>query len=158
MKIPINHGSTLFLRTAVALISLIVIALCVVALPAGIQSDNMGGYRTIFLGMYVTVIPFFIALYHTLKLLDYIDHNQAFSTASVRALKNIKYCALAISGLYTAGLPYIYMVADKDDAPGVVVIGLLLAFAPAVVAVFAALMQKLLQNAIDIKAENDLTV
>ena len=35
---------------------------------------------------------------------------------------------------------------------------MLLAFAPLVVAVFAATLQKLLQNAMDIKAENDLTV
>jgi len=36
--------------------------------------------------------------------------------------------------------------------------GLVIIFASVVIAAFAALLQKLLQNAIEIKSENDLTV
>lgn len=49
-------------------------------------------------------------------------------------------------------------VADADDAPGVVLIGMAITFAPIAIVVFAAVLQKLLKNAIDIKSENDLTV
>lgn len=153
-----KQGSTLFLRGAVVLIGLIVIALCVFALPKGISSEQAGAYRPILLGMYVPVVPFFFALYQAWKLLEYIDKNQAFSQASVKVLKLIKYSALAIGGLYAAGMPYIYYVADKDDAPGVIVIGLVIVFASFVVATAAAVFQKLFQNAVDIKSENDLTV
>lgn len=51
-----------------------------------------------------------------------------------------------------------YLFADKDDAPGVIVIGLVIIFASIVIGVFAAVLQKLLKEAIDIKLENDLTV
>jgi len=153
-----KHGSTLFLRLIVLVIGLAVFALCVLALPTGIESDETGYYRPILIGMYVTVIPFYIAMFQTLKLLNYVDKNTAFSQASVKALKYIKYCAASISILYAASLPYFYFAAQQDDAPGVVVIGMILTFAPLVIAVFAAVLQILLRNAIAIKSENDLTV
>jgi hypothetical protein len=153
-----KRGSTLFLRATVLAMGLAVLALCVFALPAGISSDNTGDYRPILIGMYLPAIPFFIALHQTLKLLGYIDKNKAFSELSVKTLKVIKYCALTISGLFAAGMPYVFLVADQDDAPGVILIGLILVFAPIVVAVFAAVLQRLLQSAIAIKSENDLTV
>lgn len=152
-----SRTSSLFLRAVIILIGLLVAALCVFVLPVGIR-ESSGGYGLILLGMYATVVPFFIALHQTLRLLSLIDQKQAFSDLSVRALAAIKYSALVISALYTAGLPYVFHVADKDDAPGVVVIGMLLAFAPFVIAVFAAVLQKLLQQAIALKDENDLTV
>jgi hypothetical protein len=37
-------------------------------------------------------------------------------------------------------------------------IGLIIAFAPAVIATFAAVLQKLLKEAIEIKSENDSTI
>jgi len=55
-------------------------------------------------------------------------------------------------------MPYIIYVADKDDAPGAVMLGLVFIFAPLITSVFAAVLEKLLQKALDIKSENDLTV
>jgi hypothetical protein len=108
--------------------------------------------------LYAAAIPFYFALYQAFKLLSYIDHNKAFSKLSVRALKNIKYCAITISILLAAGMPLFYLIAEMDDAPGIILIGLVLIFASMVIAVFAAVLQRLLQEAIDIKSENDLTV
>lgn len=150
--------STLFLRSAVFAIGLVVLAACIFALPLGISLDKTGGYRPILLGLYVTAIPFFAALYQTLKLLQYIDRNEAFSDLSIKALQFIKYCAVTISTLFAAGAPYLYHMADRDDAPGVLLLGLVIMFASFVIATFAAVLQKLVQNAIDIKTENDLTV
>jgi hypothetical protein len=112
----------------------------------------------IVIGMYVSAIPFFAALVQAFKLLSYIDKNQAFSELSVKALKNIKICALTVSGLYLVILPFVFLVADLDDAPGLVIIGMVPVFASLVIAVFAAVLQRLLKEAIDIKSENDLTV
>jgi hypothetical protein len=153
-----KRGSTLFLRGVVLLLGILVLALCVFVLPAGIATDNVGGYRFILLGLYVAAIPFFWALYQAFRLLDYIDNNTAFSELSVRALVNIKYSAIVISGLFAAGMPFIYVVAERDDAPGVIAIGLVITFASLVIATFAAVLQKLVQNAVTIKSENDLTV
>jgi hypothetical protein len=153
-----KKGSTLFLRGVVYLIGILVLAVCILVLPRVIMSEEVGYYRPILLGMYIPAIPFFIALYQALKLLSYIDKNNAFSELSVRALKNIKYCAITISALYAAGMPYIFYAADRDDAPGVIVIGLVIIFASSVIATFAAVLQKLLQNVVEIKSENELTV
>jgi hypothetical protein len=153
-----KKGTTLFLRIIVSLIGLGVLALCLFVLPLGIISDQTGLYRPIFIGMYVTAIPFFFALYQSWLLLAYIDKNTAFSSFSVKALGNIKYSGLAISAFYTLEMPYIFHVGDKDDAPGAILIALVIIFASLVIAVFAGLLQKLLQSAIKMKEENELTV
>jgi hypothetical protein len=150
--------STLFLRGAVIFIGLAVLAFCIFVLPVGIRAEDAGGYWPILLGLYVPAVPFLFALYQALKLLGLIDKNDVFSMAAVRALKRIQYCAAAISLWFTAWMPYIFHVADQDDAPGVVAIGLIIIGASFVTATFAAVLQKLFQNAVDIKSENDLTV
>jgi hypothetical protein len=153
-----NRGSTLVLKGVIVLIGLAALAVCIFGLPYLISDDQVGYYRPILIGMYVPAIPFFVALYQAFKLLNYIEKNQAFSQLSVTALKNIKYSGIAISVLYAMGMPFIFNVADKDDAPGVVLIGFIIIFASFVIAIFAAVLQKLLKNVIDIKSENDLTV
>ncbi|MBT2733779.1 DUF2975 domain-containing protein [Bacillus sp. ISL-7] len=157
-----KRGSTLFLRMAVFLIGTPVLALCIFGLPwlakNSVNLDYAHILYPILIGMYVSVIPFFVALYQALKLLSYIDKNQAFSELSVKALLNIKICAMTISGLFVVILPFVYLVADLDDAPGLIIIGIIPIFASIVIAVFAAVLQRLLQEAIDIKSENDLIV
>ncbi|WP_029192571.1 DUF2975 domain-containing protein [Paenibacillus harenae] len=155
---------TLFLKFVVVLMGLPVLALCVFALPEIAEffaelNPKLDFLQYPFLiGLYVTAIVFFVALYQTLKLLSYIDKNQSFSELSVKSLKNIKNCAIAIGALYVAFMPLIYLMAEVDDAPGIILIGMAIIFGCMVIAVFAAVLQKLLKNAIDIKEENDLTV
>ncbi|MFS0780589.1 DUF2975 domain-containing protein [Bacillus sp. 1P06AnD] len=156
--------STLFLKVTVILMGIPVLALCIFLVPkiadyaAVLVPDSSFIKYLVILFFYVTAIPFYFALYQTFKLLCYIDKNKAFSEISVRHLKQIKNCAITISILYVAGLPLFYLIADRDDAPGVILIGLVIIFASMVIAVFAAVLQKLLKEAIDIKSENDLTV
>lgn len=154
----VDRGSTAILRLAVLGFAAIIAGLCVFALPAGIMSDKTGMYRWILLGLYVPAIPFFYAIYQTMKLLKYIDKDSAFSDASVQAFGRIKYCGAIIAGLFTLGMPYVYYVADKDDAPGVVALGLVIIGASIAIAVFAAVLQRLLHSAIEFKTENELTV
>lgn len=157
-----KRGSTLFLKITVNLMGLPVLAICIYGLfylannPA--NPDYAHILYPIVVIVYLSVIPFFIALFQSFKLLGYIDRNQAFSMLSVNALKNIKICALIITGLYVVILPFVYFVAELDDAPGLIIIGMVPAFASLVIAVFAAVLQRLLQEAITIKSENDLTV
>lgn len=159
-----KRGSTNFLRFVIFLLGLGVLALCIFALPSmwrgGSAEFPTASYAVflIMVGMYVTVVPFYMALWQTLKLLKYIDQNKAFSDLSVKALRNIKRCAGVISLLYVGGVPLLFPIADADDAPGLLIVGAVIACIPVTIAVFAAVLQKLLQNAIDIKSENDLTV
>lgn len=152
------HVSTWFLRSVILGLGAAVFAICMFALPQGIVSDNTGGYRPILAGLYLPAVPFFIALYQTLNLLRYIDKNIAFSDLSVKALRTIRRCATAILLLFTIGLPYIFMMADKDDAPGVFALALVIVCASAAIGVFAAVLEKLLVSAIEMKKENELTV
>ena len=145
---------TLFLKVVVILIGIPVLALCIVWLPG---FANYLHYP-ILIGVYATAISFFFALYQAIKLLSYIDKNKAFSELSVNALKYIKYCAITISIIYAVLAPFLIPIADADDAPGLVGIPIIIIFASSVVAVFAAVLQKLLKNAIDIKSDNDLTI
>ncbi|MGE7904973.1 DUF2975 domain-containing protein [Peribacillus sp. NPDC094092] len=157
-------GTTLFLKMAVILIGMPVLALCIFFVPeianfaAELYPDMTYLKYLVFIDMYASAIPFYFALYQAFKLLSYIDSNKAFSELSVRALKTIKNCAITISGLYVVGMPLFYLIAEKDDAPGIILIGMVVIFASMVIAVFAAVLQRLLQEAIDIKSENDLIV
>lgn len=159
-----ERGSTLFLRAAVILIGIPVLALCIFVVPriasfaAELYPDFSLMKYLIVIDLYASAIPFYFALYQAFKLLGYIDKNKAFSEMSVRVLKKIKYCAITISCLYAVGMPLFYLMAERDDAPGIIVIGLIIIFASMVIAVFAAVLQKLLKEAIAIKSENDLTV
>lgn len=152
-----KRSSTIFLRVVMYLIGLVVAGLCAILLGMSI-SGNAGMFLPLALGMVVSAMPFFFALYQALLLLKQIDRNIAFSELSVKAVKKIKYSAGAISVLYASMMPYTLYVAQNDDAPGLAMVGLVFIFAPFVVAVFAAVLERLLRNAIDIKSENDLTV
>ncbi|MBM7614525.1 DUF2975 domain-containing protein [Alkaliphilus hydrothermalis] len=153
---------TLFLKIALVLIGLPIFALAMFILP--IIAREAAIYYPAYLvysiigSIYITAIPFYFALYQAYKLLSYIDKNNAFSELSVKSLKYIKYCATMIGCIYGAGMPFFYYIGEKDDAPGLILIGIVFTIAPVVIAVFAAVLQKLLQNAIDIKQDNDLTI
>jgi len=157
-----KRGSTLFLRLAVILMGLPVLAVSIYGVyylannPA--NPDYAHILYSIVIGMFLSVIPYFIALFQALKLLNYIDRNEAFSNLSVKALQKIKYCAISISIIYIFVLPFVYVVAQLDDAPGLIIVGMAPIFGAMVIAVFAAVLQRLLQEAIRIKTENDLTV
>ncbi|WP_342562745.1 DUF2975 domain-containing protein [Paenibacillus sp. FSL R7-0345] len=159
-----ERGSTLFLKVALILISIPVLALCIFLVPeiaaftGELYPDHSYLKVLVFADLYASALPFFFALYQAFKLLSYIDRNKAFSELSVQALKKIKYCALAFSAVYVLGMPLFYLLAEKDDAPGIIVIGMVLVFAGMVIAVFAAVLQKLLKDAIELKSEIDLTV
>lgn len=106
---------------------------------------------------YLASIPFFVALYQAFKILGYIEQNKAFSQTSVTALRNIKYCAIAIIGFIIAGEAFIMFAGDGDRA-GILAMGIYTTCVSIVIATAAALFENLLQNAIAIKSENDLTI
>ncbi|MFF2154262.1 DUF2975 domain-containing protein [Paenibacillus chitinolyticus] len=158
-----KKASTLFLKLAVILMGIPVLALCIYLVPhvANFASEL---YPTIasmkylvFTLMYGAAIPFYFALYQAFNLLRYIDKSNSFSQLSVHALKNIKHCGITISGLYGLGMPLIHFIAKKIDPP-IGLLGLIIIFSSLVIAFFAAVLQRLLQEAILIKSENDLTV
>ena len=106
---------------------------------------------------YVASIPFFVALYQAFKVLGYAGQDKVFSPAAVKALRKIKYCAIGIIG-FVAGAEIFIMLNDSDDRAGGVFIGILITLGSIVIATAAAMFERILQNAVEIKSENDLTV
>src|SRR5437868_14575158 len=106
---------------------------------------------------YIASIPFFVALYQAFKVLGYTGRNKVFSQAAVEALRTIKYCAIAIIGFVAVGEIFI-MLGNSDDRPGGVFMGILITFGSVVIATAAAAFERILQKAVEVKSEDDLTV
>lgn len=159
-----KKGSTIFLQCVIALLGIAALALLI--LEPRFEGRNVNAtfteiyFKDPFLAyVYTASIAFFIALYQAIKLLGYIGNDNVFSLASVRSLRIIKFCAIALAGSIALALAYIVIaVRGTDDIAGGVVISGLLLFTSLVVATAAAVFERLLQNAVDIKSENDLTV
>ena len=108
---------------------------------------------------YTASIFFFMALYQAFKLLGYIRRNEIFSQRSVKVLRTIKYCELTLVAFILGAEAYFFLVVgDSDDKAGGVMMGLLMIFVNLVIATTAAVFERIVQNAVDIKSENDLTV
>lgn len=155
--------STVFLQAVIVLIGIVAIIILIrMPLTEGRATnlDLFSIYSDPFiLYGYAASIAFFVALYKAFKLLGYIGQNKVFSSNSVKALKSIKYCAIVLSVLIVAAGLFIRIFYSKEDDPaGFLAVCIVTAFASVVVATAAAIFEKLLQNAIDIKSENDLTV
>jgi len=103
---------------------------------------------------YLASIPFFVALYQAFTILGYVGQNKAFSPVTMKALRTIRFCALAIIGFVAVGELFI-MLGDSDDRAGGVFLGILITFGAVVVAAAAAMFERVLQSAVD--TENNLT-
>ena len=159
----LKKSSTLFLKLVLSLIALVVfIGLLWFPQTEGAAANkNLISIYTdpFILYIYIGSIPFFVGLYQAFKLLNLIDANKAFSQSAVNTLKNMKYASLALISFIILALIYIRFTATgSDDPAGPTGLGILVCFAIAVVATAAGVFQKLLQNVVDIKSENDLTV
>ena len=109
--------------------------------------------------IYLAFIPFFVGLYQVFKMLGFARRDEIFSPRSVRALRILKYCAITTALFIVGAEAYIFVfVRGTDDVAGGVMMGAFIIFVSAVIGTAAAVFERILQNAVDIKAENDLTV
>jgi di/tricarboxylate transporter len=160
----IKRSATIFLQVVIVLIGVVVLALML--WEPHLEGRNAHAttfeiyFKDPFLAYaYTASIAFFVALYQVFTLLGYIGRNQVFSLDSVRALRIIKYCAIALVAMIGAAVAYLFIaVRGKDDIAGGVAMGVLMSFVSVVIATAAAVFERLLQKAVDMKAENDLTV
>src|SRR4030095_7031837 len=158
----VKRSSTIFLQTVIVLIGLGALALML--WEPHLEGRNAHAttfeiyFKDPFLAYaYVASIPFFAALYQAFKVLGYARQNKAFSQAAVRALRTIKFCAIAIIGFVAVGEIFI-MLGDSDDRAGAVFMGILTSCGAVIIATAAATFEWILQNAVELKSENDLTV
>ena len=77
----------------------------------------------------------------------------------MRAFRIIKLCALTTAVFIIGAEAYIFIfVRGTDDVAGGVMMGVFIILVCAVIGTAAAVFERILQNAVDIKSENDLTV
>ncbi|MCE9541346.1 DUF2975 domain-containing protein [Candidatus Kaiserbacteria bacterium] len=159
-----KRSSTIFLQVVIAALGIGALALLLLEpRTEGVNAHATTLYQIYFddpflMLVYAGSVPFFIALYQAIKVLGYAGQNQIFSSAAVRALRTIKYCALSIIAFVVVEEVFIMLNHGDDDAAGGIMMGVFIIFGSIVAATAAAMFERILQNAVDIKSENDLTV
>ena len=166
LVISLNHmkrSSTIFLQVVIVLIGIVAFVVMIrFPLTEGRAAnlDLFSIYADPFLVYgYLASIAFFVALYQAFKLLGYIRQNKVLSLNSVKALRKIKYCAIILCILIVMAAIHIMIFHAKDDDPaGFIAMCIVTTFISIVIATAAAVFERTLQSAVDIKSENDLTV
>jgi hypothetical protein len=160
-----KRSSIIFLQIVIVLLGVAALALLLWEPQVEGVNKNRTNFEIYFQDpflalVYAGSIPFFVALYQAIRALGYVGRNQVFSPEVVRALRIIKCCALAIIGFVIVEEIWILLVSGRDeDNPGApIFMGILIIFPSIVVAAAAAMFERILQNAVDLKSENDLTV
>jgi hypothetical protein len=160
-----KRSSIIFLQIVIVLLGIAALALLLWEPQVEGVNKNRTNFEIYFQDpflalVYAGSIPFFIALYQAIRALGYVGRNQVFSPEVVKALRTIKYCALAIIGFVVVEEIWILLMSGRDEEnPGApIFMGILIIFPSIVVATVAAMFERILQNAVDLKSENDLTV
>src|SRR6266581_6863700 len=107
-----KRRSTIFLQVVIGLIGIGTLALML--WEPHIEGRNVHAtlfqiyFKDPFLAYaYVASIPFFVALYQAFKVLGYAGQNKVFSQEAVKALRTLKYCAIAIIGFVAVSVIFI---------------------------------------------------
>src|SRR5262245_11653137 len=132
-----NRSSTIFLQAVIVLIGIGILSF----LLWEPHVEGVNKHATLFemycdsfvAYVYLGSIPFFVALYQAFKVLGYAGKNQIFSQAAVKALRTIKFCAIAVIGFVAVSV-FFMLSADPEDRPGGTFMRILVAFPSIVVA------------------------
>ena len=148
--------STIFLQAVIVLIGIGALALMLWEPRLEGRNAHATLFETYFQDpflayAYIGSIPFFAGLRQAFKVLGYAGQNKAFTPEAVQAMRTMRYCALAIIGFVAIGEIFI-MLSSSDDRAGGVFMGILIAFGSTIVAAAAAVLERILQNAVDIKS------
>ena len=148
-----KQGSTTFLKVIIFLIGIAVLAVCVFLLPEAARRDAIerpGDYSLypLLVCAYGICITFSVALYQVIKLLTYIEKNNAFSELSLLSLKVIKKCAFTVIFFILLAIVYLRVRAQftGDDAAGPISLGLMGILVTSTVGTFVSVLQKPIKN------------
>lgn len=136
----------IFLKMAIGLIFILSIMLSLIWIPR---------LPKIFYAIYPTIIPFFIALFKALKLLSHIEKGEAFSISSVNCLKHIGISAFIIAIFYLSASILLITFNYKNNF---MITSISFFFTSFSISVFSSVLSELMENALKIKSENDLTI
>lgn len=138
------------LNFAIVLIGTIVLLLCLFVLPsvaqetARIHPEVSYLKYPILLGMYATAVPFFYALYETMKIIQVTRRKSIFSSYIVQGLNYIKYSAFVILGLYVLGISILFFANALP--PIIAVMGIVIIIVTIMVATGSTFIKNVLMN------------
>lgn len=158
-----KKSSTIFLQVVIVLIGIGALAFMLYEPQIEGRNVNATQFQIYFndpflVYAYTASLAFFAALYQAFKVLGYIRQNKTFSKATVKALRTIKYCGMTLVAFIIPPLAYLFIARPEDDIAGGVAMGVFILLGSSISAATAAVFERLVQNAVDIKSENDLTV
>jgi hypothetical protein len=140
--------TSIILSSVLVLIGVIVLLLCIFVLPWAAQETVLIHPEVAFLrypillGMYASALPFFYAIYETVKIIQVTRRESIFSSQIVEGLNYIKYCAFIIIGLYVLGISMLYYANALP--PLVTVVGFGIMIVTIMVAALAAFIKNVL--------------
>jgi RsiW-degrading membrane proteinase PrsW (M82 family) len=76
----------------------------------------------------------------------------------LKVVSQIKKLILLVSIVFVGILPFFYRVADRKDAPGVMVIGLAFVSIPFTAFIFTQIVEELFKSATELKSDSELTI
>lgn len=142
--------ASLFLKLSVIACAIPVLFFCIRILP-GIISGALGEYPELLWAKYPMYIGFYLSgvlsLYvfsQTFRLLRLVDKGQVKDSMTHGILKTIRWSSLSISLVYLMMSPVVYYVADHEDAPGILLIELIILFVWIAVASLSIIFSSLL--------------
>lgn len=150
------------LRAFIVIISIIVLSLLIYWLPGLADSYEVMAPEfsymklPLLLGVYLTGLPFFIAIFNTFKLLKLIEKNAVFSMKSLDYLATISKCSISEILIYCLGIAYLYI--NNAMQAGIILSMLLIIFTAFVIYVFTEVLKELLLKVVEIKTENEFTI
>jgi hypothetical protein len=155
--------SIIFLQGVIVLIGIVALSIMIRFPLIEGRAENLDLFSIYFdpfiLYGYASSIAFFVALYKAFKLLGYIRQNKLFTQHSVRTLRSIKYCAIILCiSILLAALYITVFHNEEEDPAGFIAMSIVVTFISIAVAAAVAVLEKILQNAVDMKTENDLTI
>lgn len=110
------------------------------------------------ISLYLSAIASLLIIYYMYRMLDLVDNDRAFSAMSLIYVRAIFRLTIMEFIVLIGTVPFVYYIADNDDAPGVMIIGLGMLIIPLAVATFVSIIEKLLKNAIELKLDYELTI
>lgn len=110
------------------------------------------------ISLYLSAIASLLIIYYMYRMLGLVDNDRAFSAMSLIYVRAIFRLTIMEFIVLIGTVPFVYYIADNDDAPGVMIIGLGMLIIPLVVATFVSIIEKLLKNAIELKLDYELTI
>ena len=140
------------------LIAAFILTLSIIGLIMIIRVPVNPTYRyilyPILIAIYLSSILIYLSFYQTWIFLTYIEKDQIFMTSSISCMHQIKIYGLIFSAIYIIALPFFYLLANADDAPGVIFVGMTPLVLGILVYLFADIFKKIIQKGMHIQSIN----